>query len=169
MGIGIDDDSSSAEDAGGYTVEEGASLQLIAERLGVSAESLAEANGLDPAAEVQPGSRLVVPPHTDMGVGGVRDRFETHPPTDGWLQGTELAGGGHSPMPQIVSAGGTGFGAEIGDQAAVAEWIGGALDSVQKGAVFRRQLETEMVLISLNSRCLLLEIPLRSRPVFWFQ
>jgi N-acetylmuramoyl-L-alanine amidase len=108
---------------GGYVVQPGDTLSAIAARLGVSVESLAAANGLDPSGLLISGTTL----HAVGGAGSsaasaTTEMVSTSPSSEG---GAPSSGGGAQPTAEMVSPSTVGsIAANEGVPASLAEAVG---------------------------------------------
>jgi N-acetylmuramoyl-L-alanine amidase len=108
---------------GGYVVQPGDTLSAIAARLGVSVESLAAANGLEPSGLLISGTTL----HAVGGAGSsaasaTTEMVSTSPSSEG---GAPSSGGGAQPTAEMVSPSTVGsIAANEGVPASLAEAVG---------------------------------------------
>jgi len=111
---------SSSSTSGAYVVQRGDTLSAIAARMGVSVDSLAAANGLDPAGLLISGTSL-------HGVGGSSSSSSAAPATTEMVSTSSPAssGGGAQPTAQMVSSSEVGsIAAAEGVPSSLAEAVG---------------------------------------------
>ena len=111
---------SSSSTSGAYVVQRGDTLSAIAARMGVSVNSLAAANGLDPAGLLISGTSL-------HGVGGSSSSSSAAPATTEMVSTSSPAssGGGAQPTAQMVSSSEVGsIAAAEGVPSSLAEAVG---------------------------------------------